>query len=251
MEDFVISAGPREYRVRCFAELSSTNDEAASDRYREGDLIIAEAQTRGRGQRGNRWHSTPGLNLTFSLVTEPRFLPAGEQFLLSEAVSLAVVDTLRRYAVEAAIKWPNDIYVGDRKIAGILIENDICGAVLARSVIGVGLNVNETSFPDYLPNPVSMSGITGRADRDVTEVLSGFIRDFDTRYTQLSSGHTDTVTTDYDGLIYRKNIPARFRRPSGEIFEGTILRVEPSGQLIIENSHGHEEAFLFKEVEFK
>ncbi|MCD8172940.1 MAG: biotin--[acetyl-CoA-carboxylase] ligase [Alistipes sp.] len=249
MEDFVIPAGVLEYRVHYFAELVSTNDHASSAEYGEGDIVVAGSQMRGRGQRGNYWHSTLGCNLTLSLVVEPRFLPASEQFLLSETVSLAVVDTLRRYGIESTVKWPNDIYVGDKKIAGILIENDICGTVLSRSVIGIGLNVNETDFPEHLPNPVSIAGITGRDDRDLPDILSAFVRDFDTRYYQLTTGCTDRITTDYDALIYCKNIPSRFRRPDGEEFRATIRRVEPTGMLILQKDNGREEGFLFKEVE--
>ncbi|MBR7114899.1 MAG: biotin--[Alistipes sp.] len=106
-----------------FPTLASTNDEAALARYTEGDVILARSQTSGRGQRGHRWESEVGQNLTFSLVLEPTFLAPAHQFLLSEAVALGVVDMLDGYGIGAKIKWTNDIYVGDRKLAGILIEH--------------------------------------------------------------------------------------------------------------------------------
>ncbi|MCC8034486.1 MAG: biotin--[acetyl-CoA-carboxylase] ligase [Rikenellaceae bacterium] len=236
------------FRIHRFEELLSTNDDASEGKYSHGDVIVCRSQRRGRGQRGNGWHATPGENLTFSMVLEPRFLPAPEQFLLSMAVSLAAVDTLSGYGIQSLIKWPNDIYVGDRKIAGILIENDICGSTLSRSVAGVGLNVNETDFPAALPNPVSMAGISGRKF-DTGEVLALFLDQFDARYRLMEEGSSEIILQDYGSLIYRKGIKAPFRLPSGERFEGTVAEVKPGGALVVESDRGREE-FLFKEVEF-
>lgn len=103
-------------------ETTSTNDEARDAKYRHGDIVWAERQTAGRGQRGHTWTSPEGENLTFSMVLEPRFLPVGEQFLLSEAVTLALTDTFAAYGIDTRIKWTNDIYIGDRKLVGILLE---------------------------------------------------------------------------------------------------------------------------------
>ena len=105
-------------------ETTSTNDEARDAKYRHGDIVWAERQTAGRGQRGHTWTSPEGENLTFSMVLEPRFLPVGEQFLLSEAVTLALTDTFAAYGIDTRIKWTNDIYIGDRKLVGILIEHN-------------------------------------------------------------------------------------------------------------------------------
>ena len=117
----------------------STNTEAADrSRYAHGDTVVAIRQTAGRGQRGHRWESVPGENLTFSIVLEPTFLAAGEQFLLSEAIALAVTDTLQEYGIGATIKWTNDIYVNDRKICGMLLEHNLDGTRLARTVAEYG-----------------------------------------------------------------------------------------------------------------
>ena len=102
------------------------------------------------------------MNLTFSLVLEPRFLPAGEQFLLNEAVALALTDTFAQFGIAARIKWTNDIYAGDKKLVGILIEHSYSGQTLARTIVGIGINVNQTEFDPALPNPVSMAH--GRED---------------------------------------------------------------------------------------
>ena len=142
--------------VLIYKSLPSTNTEAKKAGYRHGDAIIAREQTAGRGQRGNKWSSRAGENLTFSLVWEPTFLEAKRQFLLSEAVALALTDTLAKWDVRSKIKWTNDIYVGNKKICGILIEHDLEGMYLSRTIIGVGLNVNQAHFTSNAPNPISL-----------------------------------------------------------------------------------------------
>ena len=126
-------------------ETTSTNDEARDAKYRHGDIVWAERQTAGRGQRGHTWTSPEGENLTFSMVLEPRFLPVGEQFLLSEAVTLALTDTFAAYGIDTRIKWTNDIYVGDRKLVGILIEHNHAGASLSRTIAGIGIKIGRAS----------------------------------------------------------------------------------------------------------
>ncbi len=166
------------------AETTSTNDLAREERYGHGDVICAERQTAGRGQRGHTWTSAEGENLTFSLVLEPRFLPAGEQFLLSQAVALALTDTLGTCGIDTRIKWTNDIYAGDRKLVGILIEHSYTGPTLGRSVAGIGINVNQRVFDPALPNPVSMALAAGRTfDRE--EVLERFRTHCAARYALL------------------------------------------------------------------
>jgi BirA family biotin operon repressor/biotin-[acetyl-CoA-carboxylase] ligase len=127
----------------------STNDIAAElvrENFREGTVVITDHQTNGRGQRGNSWVTDPGLNLTFSVILKPSFIPVQNQFLLSKFVSLAVCAYLETYSNEVKIKWPNDIYMGDQKLCGILIENSIQGMRIANSVIGIGININQTVF---------------------------------------------------------------------------------------------------------
>ena len=139
--------------IHHIAETTSTNDDARDGRYRHGDVVWAERQTAGRGQRGHTWTSPEGENLTFSVVLEPTFLPVGEQFLLSEAVALALCDTFEAFGIAARIKWTNDIYVGNHKLSGMLFEHSFSGPTLSRSVVGIGINVNQTAFDPALPNP--------------------------------------------------------------------------------------------------
>ena len=132
------------YRTRYhfLEETTSTNDEARNPRYGHGDAICAERQSAGRGQRGHTWSSEEGCNLMFSLVWEPCFLPVSEQFLLSEAVALALTDLFGGYGIDARIKWTNDIYAGDRKLVGILIEHNLTGDRLSRTIVASKLAAN-------------------------------------------------------------------------------------------------------------
>ena len=237
------------FGIDCFDELGSTNDTARDPRYGAGDVVLAERQTAGRGQRGNSWSSGTGLNLTFSVVLCPDFLPAARQFYVSKIVALAVSDTLVRWGIEARIKWPNDIYIGDRKVAGILIENDLCGRYMARSVVGVGLNVNQTEFDASLPNPVSMALCAGRSF-DRAEVFGTFYRCLSERYDMLAAEQEGRIDADYLARLYRLNEEHIFTDGrTGERFSGTIRGVLPAGDLEIE-SGGERRRYLFKEVEY-
>ena len=230
-------------------ETTSTNDDARDAKYRHGDIVWAERQTAGRGQRGHRWSSAEGLNLTFSLVLEPRFLPVGEQFLLSEAVALALTDTFVLFGIEARIKWSNDIYAGNRKLVGILIEHSYSGRTLARTIVGIGINVNQTEFDPALPNPVSMAVAAGRTF-DRSEVLETFRERLEARYTQLERGDAEALQRDYRERMYGLGERRTFRYPAGTPFAAAIEGVPPSGELLLRLGDGSLREYLFKEVEF-
>ena len=227
----------------------STNDDARQARYRHGDVVWAERQTAGRGQRGHTWTSPEGENLTFTLVLEPRFLAVGRQFLLSEAVSLALVDTFASLGIETRIKWTNDIYAGDRKLVGMLIEHSYSGPTLARTIVGIGINVNQTAFDPALPNPVSMAAATGRTFRR-EEVLDAFLAAMERRYGQLRDGDAEGLQRDYTDRMYRLGEEHAFRLASGEPLRATVLGVRPSGELRLRHADGSEHEYLFREVEF-
>ena len=232
-----------------FDKLASTNDEAVKPSYAEGDIVWADVQSAGRGQRGHKWESREGENITFSAIFEPTFLPATKQFLLSEVVALAVVDALRYYGVGARIKWTNDIYVGDRKLAGILIEHKLSGINISRTIAGIGLNVNQLEFSADLPNPVSMRQIT-RLELDCREVLERVAEKLMARYEMLRRGEEQQLQADYHELLYRRDALHWYFLPDGKAFRGTIRGVEPSGALIVENEKGEQRSYLFKEIEF-
>ena len=232
-----------------FDTLGSSNDEACKPQYVEGDIILAQCQTAGRGQRGHTWESREGENLTFSLLFEPQFLSPSEQFLISECVALGVCDALLHYGIEAQIKWTNDIYIGDRKLAGILIEHKLQGSALARTVAGIGLNVNQKAFSSDLPNPISMAQATGR-EFDREEVLQTVATSLMARYEQLREGGAKELQADYHQRLYRLGQEHCYALPDGSRFRGIIRGVEPTGALRIENERGELLSFLFKEVEF-
>lgn len=231
------------------ATTTSTNDEARDARYRHGDVVWAERQTAGRGQRGHVWHSPEGENLTFSLVLEPQFLPIGEQFLLSEAVALALTDMFAHYGIATRIKWTNDIYAGDRKLVGILIEHHYAGATLDRTVAGIGINVNQRTFDPSLPNPVSMAQLTGRT-YDRREVLEAFLAHLNEEYGRLEAGDAPRLQADYRARMYRLGERHPYRLADGTAVEAAIEGVRPSGELLLRHDDGTLRAYLFREVEF-
>lgn len=232
-----------------FDTLSSTNDEACNAHYKEGDIIVALHQQAGRGQRGHKWESNAGMNLTFSAIFEPTFLPATEQFLLSEAVALAIVDTLRHFGIEAKIKWTNDIYVGQKKIAGILIEHKLLGNSIGRTIAGIGLNVNQTAFSPELPNPTSMQREKG-TQFSCDQVLQRLEEQLSMRYGQLRNDQKKTLQEEYHTSLFRLNEQHNYMLADGSLIRGTIRGVEPTGALKIEREEGATESFLFKEIEF-
>ncbi|MDE6445303.1 MAG: biotin--[acetyl-CoA-carboxylase] ligase [Alistipes sp.] len=235
--------------IHRLATTTSTNDDARDTRYRHGDVVWAERQTAGRGQRGHTWCSPEGENLTFSLVLEPRFLPVGEQFMLSEAIALALVDTFADYGIDSRIKWTNDIYAGDRKLVGMLIENNCSGPTLARSVAGIGINVNQTAFDPALPNPVSMAQLAGRTF-DRAEVLEIFLAKCRIRYGMLEQGETQALQDAYRLRMYRLGEQHSYRIPGRGEVRAAIEGVRPTGELLLRHADGMLGEYLFKEVEF-
>lgn len=215
----------------------------------EGFAVAAYAQEQGRGQRGNRWESEAGKNLTFSLLLRPTFLKVEEQFTLSKVIALSICDWLKSKEVNASIKWPNDIYVGDKKIAGILIENSFSSPVLEVSVIGIGLNLNQSKFPKDIPNPTSMLNLTSRQYQPEV-VLSELVESIRGRYAQLRHGLKGRIDDDYIGSLYRFNEYHSFTGADGG-FKARIVGVKPTGELILETEQGQQKSFGFKEVAFE
>ena len=213
------------------------------------DVVWAECQSAGRGQRGHTWHSNEGVNLTFSTVLKPTFLTAVEQFMLSEVVALSLVDALAEYGVECRIKWTNDIYAGDKKIAGVLIEQSLAGDTIARTVVGIGINVNQREFPTDLPNPTSIVVERG-AECDRREVLECFLKHLEKWYSRLERGEREVIESAYNYRLYRRDEFHAYALPSGERFEAAIRGVRATGHLVLEHRDGSFGEYAFKEVEF-
>ena len=231
-----------------FSTTTSTNDDARDEKYREGDVVWADFQSAGRGQRGHLWHSRRGENLPFSVVLEPTFVPIAEQFAVSEAVALSLVDMLADYHIEARIKWTNDIYVGDKKLVGILIEHSLAPTTLRRTIVGVGINVNQTEFDASLPNPVSMAQLLGR-ELNAEEVLQCFLHHLQRNYNALRE-EPNALHERYNLLLYRLNEWHTYALPTGERFEAKILGTASNGAISLEDESGKTKDYLFKEIEF-
>ncbi len=242
------------FPVKQLEIIDSTNNYAnhqlAEGVVTEGTVFLAEYQTSGKGQQYNSWESEKGKNLTFSLVLSPSFVEIIDQFVISKVVTLGMTDFLIRSGFDGvSIKWPNDLYVGNRKIAGILIENAIMGSVIASSVIGVGLNVNQEKFLSSAPNPVSMKMLTGK-DYNLNETLSGLMKGIENWYAILDAGKVEIINAAYEQRMYRRNLWSQYRKENGDSFEGKIQGVNEIGQLLIEDRQSHLSAFHFKEVAF-
>lgn len=236
-------------------EVDSTNSYVSLHHGEMEDMtmVIADNQTAGRGQRGNSWESEPGMNLTSTMLYRPKGIAPREQFSISEAVALAVADYLRSEGVEAVVKWPNDIYVGDSKISGILIEHSVTATEIGHSRIGIGLNVNQAEFRSDAPNPVSMSQLTGRS-YDVSRVAAAMGAHLEQRLLQTACPEGRARLHDeFRQRLWRadgKPYPFR-RRSDGSEFPGIIQDVAADGPITItDTSTGDSESYFFKEVEF-
>ena len=212
----------------------------------EGSLVVTDFQTAGKGQVGNSWESEAGENLMFSILLYPDFIPANRQFLISQIASLSVKETLDAYTDFIQVKWPNDIYWKDRKICGMLIENDLSGQLLYCSIIGIGLNLNQSLFRSNAPNPISLTQITGKKyDRE--EVLNRFLRIFFQYYCLLLQEKEEEVRTAYMQALYHGEGYHRYRDGQGQ-FEARIQVIEPTGHLILQLRDGEQRRYAFKEV---
>lgn len=192
------------YTVIWHQKVDSTSAVIERDYENMADLtvIAAEFQTAGRGQGDHVWHSKEGENLTFSILekyTPNKYISPAEQQIITPATSLAVVDFLADYGISAGIKKPNDIYVDGKKICGMLIENGLRAGRMHRTVLGIGINVNQTVFPADLPNPVSMAVLTGKK-YDKKQCLENFLRHFDRRFAQIWSNPQGLVE-EYESKV--------------------------------------------------
>ncbi len=238
--------------VHYITETDSTNNYAANQlltkRPPEGSVFVADSQIGGRGQASNKWESEPYTNLTFSIILYPDFLEVSRQFELSKTISLGVTDFLKELTDNVAVKWPNDIYLGNRKVAGILIENSIRINKISTCIVGIGLNINQQVFVSDAPNPVSLSQATGKV-YNLEDLLTGLCLKIDARYQRLLGGAYREIDEDYAGILYRQGIWATYSDENGD-FEGRILGVDQLGRLRIETRSGKVNTYQFKEVAF-
>lgn len=212
----------------------------------EGTVVVTDRQTAGRGQRGNTWEAEPGSNLTCSVLLRPGFLRAHHQFELNMAVSLAVTRTLKGHISQAVrLKWPNDIFISDKKVGGILIENQLSGDSISASVIGTGLNINQDKFGH--PAAASLLNFSGKTS-DLNEIFQELMECLEQEYLELRTRDTARLKKRYLDALYRKGERHKFHA-DGKDFMGTIDDVDPSGRLCISTEAGIRQ-YSFQEVKF-
>ena len=241
---------------RNFLELpsiNSTNEYALSllskSKPSEGTVISTRNQYAGRGQIGSGWESEPGQNIALSIILYPTFLPIGQQFLLNQSISLAVFDLVEKhFPKQARIKWPNDIYINEKKVAGILIQNAISGTKFRSSVIGIGININQAAFVSDAPNPTSFKLESGE-ETELGTAISDLCHFVENRYLKLKTGNLVPLQKDYLQHLFRFQAESLFQRPDGQIFKGRISGIAESGQLQVETG-GKVESFGLKEIKF-
>lgn len=230
----------------------STNSELkrrmVQGRLEDGTVLWAAEQKLGRGQRGNTWLSEPHKNLTFSILKYFDSLEAPRQFNLNMAASLGIYDYLMQLGIpELKIKWPNDILSGSSKIGGILIENTLSGSMIQASVIGFGINVNQSEFSN-LAHASSLSLLTGR-QYDLPDLLSNLINSLKKRLEGLDSDTFDKMRPEYEDKLFKKGEFVSFRLLDGSMLEAAIVGIGKSGKLKVTPAEGSVLEFDIKEVQ--
>lgn len=216
------------------------------------ELATTEFQTAGRGQKGNSWESEKSKNLLFSILLHPVYVQPSKQFCISEAIALAVVKSLKEIvadelvAKDFSVKWPNDIYWKNKKIAGILIENELFGSTIRDCIVGVGININQQNFISDAPNPVSLYNILG-VNTNVEELLDTIIKQFVANVSMIENGQTALLHNEYMDSLFRRKGIYPYRDADSE-FMATIKDVREDGRLILTDSDDKERIYEFKEV---
>lgn len=241
-------------RIINLVEIDSTNHylHDLQDDDTDITLVTTNHQTAGQGQGTNTWESDAGKNLLFSIRIHPTMVPIASQFLLSEMGCLSLLDALSPYLKEKAkdlkMKWPNDIYYGDKKLSGTLIETAIGQHGIKSCIFGVGIDVNQEEFTSDAPNPISMKNILGK-DVNRKELMTRILDSFEKYYKMIVNGNYQDIAALYLTNLYRKEGFHKYRDKDSE-FEGAIVEVEDNGLLILRDREGRIREYAFKEVEF-
>ena len=231
-------------------ETESTNsflhEQLMSEKLPEGSVVTADYQTKGRGQRGSSWQSEAGKNLLMSIVVYPDFLKASEAFVLSKCIALATCDLLADYSNQVRIKWPNDILIEGKKVAGILIENILRGADIYATIAGIGINFNQQVFEVGLNSATSVfinSGV--KADTQINAVK--LHENIEVYYQMLQQKKIEEIDRLYLTHLYKLNETALFKDADGP-FQGKIKGLSPMGLLIVERENGEKHLYDVKEI---
>jgi BirA family biotin operon repressor/biotin-[acetyl-CoA-carboxylase] ligase len=238
------------FTVSFLSTVDSTNNYVATPEIQSKlphkSVIVAENQTKGKGQLSNKWESASGENLLLSIFVKPD-LVVNNQFLLSCVTSLAIKDTVTYFTSEAAfIKWPNDIYVNKKKIAGILIENSIYGSKISRSIIGIGLNINQTNYKtgDF----ISLKRISGKF-YNLNKILKYLLYRFNFYYEQIGNPQ-NKLKSELDGFLYQKDEWRSYKTPDNQEFQGKIIGTTPEGKLNLKLKSGEIRSYDHKMIIF-
>lgn len=211
-------------------------------------IVITDHQTAGRGQIGNKWHSEPKQNILMSILLRNKQLDIHNQFFLSMIVALAVKKAIGKYIDNVKIKWPNDIYVDNKKIAGILIENKVRGKVIYETIAGIGINVNQVQFDSCIPNPTSVRLITG-SEMPITNILNELILLMPRGVDLISNERWSDIKALYMNDLYRYDGKYYRFKDSNSEFEAILTDIAPDGQLILTDKNGTRRSYFLKEVE--
>lgn len=231
-------------------QIESTNEYGKQllqdKRLDEHTIIWTDNQTMGKGRGQNRWYTEKSKNLTFSIVAYPTFLDIANHFYLVKVVSLALVDAISNYTSPVSIKWPNDIYVGENKISGILIENTLEQNKIKSSIIGIGLNVNQTAFDPTLPHPTSLKNATGR-EFHLKHLMYEIIIFYTRRLALLKNNDLKTLDDDYHQYLYKRDHTCSFKKGETQ-FNAVVKGVSKSGYLMIITEDGKHHTLDFGDV---
>lgn len=214
----------------------------------EGTALLADYQTGGRGQSGASWYSSRGKNLLVSYLFFPHSLPPESLFILNKSVAVGIYDCLLSYQILPVIKWPNDILVNEKKIAGVLIENVLRGSQIQYCIIGIGLNVNEDSFPAIVSNGISMKNLLGHSI-DILEVFYALSNCLEAAYLAIRGKQNDLINTKYHENLYRWNIPSNYCIMNKPV-KATIIKADNNGCLQLVSESGQQVIVKNKEIEY-
>ncbi|MBK5284384.1 MAG: biotin--[acetyl-CoA-carboxylase] ligase [Bacteroidia bacterium] len=221
----------------------------SKSRPEEGFAVLAQFQTRGRGQVGTQWESESGKNLLVSYILYPVFIEPKDLFILNKVVSLGVYDFVKHVLKkDVCIKWPNDIYYRSNKISGLLIENSVTFSDVNYSIVGIGLNVNQTKFNTHIPPATSIKLIT-KKKYDLEKCFNELSSFIEARYLQLKEKKLSDINNDYKKVLYRFREFCIFKKKQVS-FKARIVDVMEDGKLLLENENGKFESFRFKEISF-
>jgi len=238
--------------VEILDRVGSTNEflqESFTEIFPEGLKAVATFnQTDGRGQRGNKWLSEPGCNISYSIIFRPDKIQAQDQFIISQVVALSVKSFLEKYIKNVSVKWPNDIFCKEKKIAGILIENQLTGSMIKYSIVGIGVNVNQIDFPAEIPDAISLSLISG-LKYDLLKLTEELHQSIYKPLSGLSMDQAETIQRYYLNSLFRRDGFHRYSDKNGT-FNASICGIGAQGNLLLKMEDDSIRSYLFKEVTF-